>query len=252
MAAENATRRYANRESVDFLTHALQLADQLAEAEYASQYPEVLEQRGVVYRMIGQMQAAAEDFTALAAYTQTRGHTEAAIDALFYRAGVLSWLDREQCLATVAQAVELSQTLRDDTVRIYTRSWAGYWHLLWRGWQQTDAQACGEAVAAARRSGEPVLLGPHIGRYAYFRSLQSAYPEACEAAEEGIRLAREAGDASEFLLCHFFLAWSLLHWGQWGEMRRVLSDGLEMAEKNGHRRWAMLLRLEEAWLYEHS
>lgn len=199
---------------------------------------------------MGQMQAAAKDFTTLAAYARMHAHTKAAIDALFYRAGVLSWLDRDQCLATVAEAVSLSQTLRDETVRIYSRSWAGYWHLLWRGWQETDAQACAEAVATARQAGDRELLGPHIGRYAYFCSLQSAYPEACEAAEEGIQLAREAGDASEFLLCHFFLAWSLLHWGQWGEMRRVLRDGLAMAEHNGHHRWAMLLRLEEAWLYE--
>ncbi len=150
----------------------------------------------------------------------------------------------------MAEAIALSQTLQDQTIRIYSRSWAGYWHLLWRGWQGADAQACANAVTAARQAGDQELLGPHIGRYAYFRSLQSAYPEACEAAEEGIGLAREAGDASEFLLCHFFLAWSLLHWGRWGEMRRVLHDGLEMAENNGHHRWAMLLRLEEAWLCE--
>ncbi|WP_089720745.1 AAA family ATPase [Candidatus Entotheonella palauensis] len=250
LAAENASRRYANREAVDFLSHALQLVDQLAEAEYATPYTAILEQRGMVYRMMGQMQAAAEDFTALAAYAHRHAHTEAAIDALFYRAGVLSWLDRDQCLATVAEAVALSETLQDETVRIYSRSWAGYWHLLWRGWQDADAQACADAVATARQAGDRALLGPHIGRYAYFRSLQSAYPEACEAAEEGIHLAREAGDASEFLLCHFFLAWSLLHWGQWGEMQRVLRDGLTMAEHNGHHRWAMLLRLEEAWLYE--
>ncbi len=253
LAAENATRRYANREAVDFLTLALPLVGQLAESEYAAQYPAVLEQRGIVYRIIGQMQAAAEDFTALAAYTQALGRTEAAIDALFYRAGVLSWLDRELCLTTVKDAVALSQTVDDETVRIYARSWAGYWHLLWRGWQQADVQACASAVTTARRSGgESMLLGPHIGRYAYFQSLQSAYPEACQAAEEGIQLAREAGDASEFLLCHFFLAWSLLHWGKWGEMRRVLNDGLEMAEQNGHHRWAMLLRLQEAWLCEQA
>ncbi len=49
LAAENAARRYANRESVDFLTHALQLAAQLPEAEYATQYTAILEQRGMVY-----------------------------------------------------------------------------------------------------------------------------------------------------------------------------------------------------------
>ncbi len=250
LAADNASRRYANREAVDFLTRALQLVDPLPLDDVAAEYPAILEQRGMVYRTMGNMQAAAADFTALAAYAQMHEQPEMAIDALFYRAGVLSWLDREQCLATVAEAVDLSRTLQDETVRIYSRSWAGYWRLLWSGWQKADAQACAAAVHTARRAGDGELLGPHIGRYAYFQALQANYGEACEAAAEGIRLAREAGDASEFLLCHFFLAWSLLHRGHWGEMQRVLRDGLEMAEQNGHHRWATLLRLEEAWLYE--
>ncbi len=46
--------------------------------------------------MMGHMQAAAADFTALATYAQMHARTQAAIDVLFYRAGVLSWLDREQ------------------------------------------------------------------------------------------------------------------------------------------------------------
>ncbi len=251
LAADNAARRYANREAVDFLSLALQLVDRLSAVEYATEYPALLEQRGMVYRMMGNMQAAA-DFTALATYARVNANTEMAVDALFYRAGVLSWLDREQCVATVAEAVNLSERLQDETARIYARSWAGYWHLLWSGWREADAQACVAAVTAARQAGEREFLGPHIGRYAYFQSLQATYADACEAAEEGIRLACEAGDASEFLLCHFFLAWSLLHRGRWGDVRRVLRDGLEMAEKNGHHRWAMLLRLEEAWLYEHA
>src|SRR5262249_56180985 len=35
-------------------------------------------------------------------------------------------------------------------------------------------------------------------------------------------------------------------------MRRILDHGLEMAERNEHRRWEVLFRLELGWLHEQA
>jgi tetratricopeptide (TPR) repeat protein len=43
----------------------------------------------------------------------------------------------------------------------------------------------------------------------------------------------------------------LLHLGEWGELRHVLRDGLEMAERNGHDLWARAFRFQTAWLFTH-
>jgi tetratricopeptide (TPR) repeat protein len=62
-------------------------------------------------------------------------------------------------------------------------------------------------------------------------------------------------DARNYLLSEYYRAWALLHQGRWGEMLRIVGEGaagLEMAERNEHRRWAVLFRLELAWLHEQA
>src|SRR5262249_61751733 len=61
-----------------------------------------------------------------------------------------------------------------------------------------------------------------------------------------------AGDVSEYLLCHYFQAWAQLFAGRWGELLATLAAGIETADKNGHRPWALFLRLESAWLHEQA
>jgi len=53
------------------------------------------------------------------------------------------------------------------------------------------------------------------------------------------------------MTCQFHRAWALLHLGEWRELRGVLSDGLQMAERNGHRLWARGFRFQTAWLLTH-
>src|SRR5204863_8705432 len=77
---------------------------------------------------------------------------------------------------------------------------------------------------------------------------EARYSEAVDACDQGAGLALDAGDAFEWLLATFFRAWALLHAGRWAEMRETLERGLAMAEKNGHRSWSMLYRLERAQL----
>jgi tetratricopeptide (TPR) repeat protein len=53
------------------------------------------------------------------------------------------------------------------------------------------------------------------------------------------------------MTCQFHRAWALLHLGDWRELRGVLRDGLQMAERNGHRLWARGFRFQTAWLLTH-
>jgi DNA-binding winged helix-turn-helix (wHTH) protein/tetratricopeptide (TPR) repeat protein len=251
-AAENATRRSANREAIDYLTRALELVDRLPEAERAGERMVVLEQRGLARRAMGDMAGAAEEFEALAACARTERHLYSEAKAVDYLASSLSWFDRERCLAVVEHTLALSRHVNDELLRAHTRGSGGYGHFLLKGWRDADARACAEAIAAARRAGDRVLLSRHVGRYAYFQYLRSEYDAACRTAEEGAQLALEMGDAHEYLLCQFRWAWALLHLGEWGKMRHILNEGILKAEKNGHDLWAMHFQLEMAWLHEEA
>jgi DNA-binding winged helix-turn-helix (wHTH) protein/tetratricopeptide (TPR) repeat protein len=248
-AAENATRRYANREAIDCLTRALELVGRLPPAERSGLHMHVLEQRGLVRRSGGDMEGAAKDFEALAAFAGEQGRVEVQVIALLYLGNALLWVDRERCLTVGEQAVEISRQLNDELLRAHARGYLGHWHSLMCGWRDEDAQACVAAIDAARRADDVALLSLHVGRYSYFQFARSEYRAAYRTAEEGLQLALEVGDVFNYLVCQFSRARSLLHVGQWGDVLRILRDGLQMAEKNGQHQWAMIFRIGLAWLH---
>jgi DNA-binding winged helix-turn-helix (wHTH) protein/tetratricopeptide (TPR) repeat protein len=248
-AARNAARRYAHREAVDYLRRAFNTVALLPETERPSRSLEVLEQLGLAHRAMGNLPAAAAGFEGLAAYARDQGDIDREAKALLYLASALFWNDRQRGVMVADQASQLIPSIKDELLRVHTRSYCGFWRLEWCGWRGEDARACAEAIAAARQAGDRALLSLHVGRYAYFQCLQSDYQAACRTAEEGLQLALEVGNAYEYLLCQCYRARALLHLGHWGEMLGVLGDALQMAQKNEHHPWTVLLQLETTWLY---
>lgn len=249
-AAENAARRYANREAIDYLTRAQALVARLP-AEAGVPLDMILRERlGMLRRAMGDARRAADDFRVLACRAREEGHSATAARALFYLASTLAPVDRVGCLAAAGQAVELSRGVDDELLRAQTRGSSGYWHSFLRGWRREDAHACAEALATARTAQDPALLSLLLGRYAYFQLLQSAYQETCTTAEEGMRLALEVGDAYEYLFSAFYRALGLLYLGKWGEMLSLVHDGIRMAERNGGAMWIVLCKLQLAWLHQ--
>ena len=251
-AAQNHLLSYTNREAIDYLNHALQLIERWPEDERAGARIAVLERVVLARRAMGDMDGAAAGFATLADYAREQGRLTDEVGALVHLATVLSWVDRERCLAAAERFVVLSRGLTDGLLQTHVRGSWGYWHVLFLDWGDGHAEALAEAVEAARRTGDREMLGLHLARYSYFEALRSNYAAAWRTAEEASQLALELSDAHSFLLSQFFQAWGLLHQGRWGEMRRILSKGLEMAERNEHRRWAVLYLLELAWLHEEA
>jgi len=149
------------------------------------------------------------------------------------------------------RALSRAPSLSDEALQAHVRGYAGCPRILLRGWRDEDAEACRLAIDAVRRAGERRLLSLHVSRYAHLRSYQADYRAACRTAEEGLRLALEVSNAYHYMTCQFHRAWALLHLGEWRELRSVLRDGLQMAERNGHRLYARGFRIQTAWLLTH-
>lgn len=224
-AAEQAVRRYANREARQYLSRALGLVKQAPPEGQSALRMSLLEQRGLVSRSMGDMRQAVDDFSALAVHAREVGLVEREVKALSDLATALSWIDREKCLAAEQRASLLSRDLTDEELRVYVRSHSAYWHLLWQGWRQEDVRACADAVAIARRVGDRAQLGVQLARLCFFLCLQSNYQAACQAGEEGLQLTREVGDVHNYLLCCIFLTRALLLRGRWGETLRMCKTG---------------------------
>ncbi|MEW6211558.1 MAG: AAA family ATPase, partial [Acidobacteriota bacterium] len=251
-AAENSARRYANREAVGYLTRALDLIERLPAEERAQARLYALERMGFVCRSMGDTNMAAEYFEKLVECAHLSNRVDDETRALLYLTSALSWVDFKRCAAAVERALSIASRLDEGLFKAHSLGHAGYFNLLLHGWRDEDEAACLRAVEAAREAEDRALMGLHLSRFSYVQSLRSDYQSAASTAEEALPLALELGNAFDYLLGQFFWAWALLHAGRWGEMLRVLTEGIEMAEKNGHRLWAGLFKLEMAWLREQA
>ena len=249
-AAQNHLLRYANREAIAYLGRALDIVKRWPAPEQPQEHMAILEQEGLARRAMGDMDGAAANFEALAQYAGSLERKEDEVRALCHMSTVLSWVDRQRCLDAAKRSIELAQDLTDDLLKTHVRGCWGYWHVLFLGWGNDHLQSLADAVSAARSAGDRDMLGLHLARYSYLRSLRSDYDGAVETAEEAARLGLQTGDAHSYLMAQYFEAWALLHAGRWAEMGRILDHGLEMAERNEHARWAVLFGLQLGWLHE--
>jgi 23S rRNA G2445 N2-methylase RlmL/tetratricopeptide (TPR) repeat protein len=250
LAARTDARRHANREAVEHLVRAGALLERIAEPQRSELRLVLLEELGVTRRSMGDMQGSSEAFEELAGAAAGVGQRSLRIRALLYLASTLFWVDRDRCLAVVDKTLESSRELDDELLVAHVRGYCGHWSLNLRGFDAEHARAGELAVAAARRADDRALLALHVVRHAYTQIVRGRHREAIETTREGCELALQVGDAFDFLLCRFFRGWALLHAGEWGELRSMLADSIELAERNGHSLWSALLRLESSQLHE--
>lgn len=252
VSAEKAARRFANTEAAKLLEAALGVVERIPEPARTDLELAVREQLGHIYRSAGDMAKSGEQFEARAARARRAGRPAEEVRSLIHAASTIAFVCRERCLALAAEAAAAGRELGDDPVRAYAEGNAAFWNFMLVGWSEEGVGACARAVESAKRSGDLPLFGLFASRLAWMEALRSRYREACVAAEEGVRLSLETGNA--FLLQAGCLswAWALVHGGQWGRAVRILQEGLTMAEKNGHGRWAQFFRTTEAFLHLHA
>jgi len=248
LAAENDSRRFANREASEQLERALTLLDALEEPERSRWLAAILEERGRLLRSMGDMEGSARAFEELATAAAERGDLDGKVQATLYLGSTLFWVDRTRCLAAVERAAAQGAQISDALRRAHVRGYCGHWMLNLRGFDAEHVRAGEEAVAQARAASDQRLLSLHAIRLSYARCLQSRYAEAVDLAREGLALTARLGDGFDHLLAHFFGGWALIHGGLWEEARSMLTDGIRMAERNGHHLWSLILRAVESQL----
>ncbi len=246
-AAQGAARRCANSEAVDLLHHALDICPKLPDP-YDSEIALVTE-LGLIHRGTGEMTKAAAYFEAAADRAEKEQRPAEELEALLYLASAESWHSRTRCLAASARAVDVSRTLCNPVLSAHAQSYFAYWNLLFCGWDERDAQVVETTTDLMRSTGNLSLVVAHSSRLIYFQCMAGQYRKAWSTAQESIRLALDAGCAFEHQLSHYYGAWALLHLGEWGEMMAVLQNGIAFADKNYQPIWALLFRLQKAWLH---
>lgn len=247
-AAENAARKHAYAEAITSLGRALEMTRKLPQSEQAESRMVVLERLGLARRSMGDMRGAVKDFDELILCARREGNIEREAMALLYSVAPLYSVDRQKCLGVIEQAIELGRSLNKESLSAYVNGYSAYCFVIFSEWRAEHARALEQSLRVARRVEDRALLAVLVGRHSYFLFLRSQYRAGRAAATEGLHLALEAGNAYDYMLYQFMLAWLLAHMGEWGEMMDALEDGIRKAEKNANWLWLLQFKSAMAWL----
>ena len=246
LAAENAARRFAYRDSIELQQHALRLVAKLSSSLAAKLEPQILEFIGDAQYALGAMAESTTVYRAAAARAAQANLKAAQVSALISLMRPLGFIDPNQGLAAMHQAVEVSGSIDDPLLLARTQMLAASCRLLYDTWRKEDALLCASAHATLRNLGDSDTPPFHKMIYAHVQALQGNYREALEIVEAGLPKM----DHSTSLMTHFFAlsgkTIALMRVGQLGEALRIVRAGRELAEKNGNDPW--LFNFREAWL----
>ncbi len=247
VAAGNALKRYAPREAGALLHGAVTHAAHLAPEERARvEIPLVLE--------LGQAQLAAGE-TDLAIRTLSRLERRAGderrhddrLRALLVLAEAHVGISREAALGCARQIRVVSPLAVDAELASTAVIRAGIIELHFDGWSDEIADRCLEALRGLPRqvSDEHRTLAI---RLLFLHTTRSAYAAAWSAGRKLLPLALASGNVADCAYCYYLLGVAALHLGRWADAQAVAGEGAAVSERTGSTRFAVTLRLLQAWI----
>jgi len=246
LAAENAAARFAYRDALQVLQHALTLVPRLAIERQAEVEIQLLERVGDAHYCLGAMVECARAYEAVAARAARAGLTPARVNALSALVRPFGLIDPDRGIAAIEEAVILSVGFGDALLHSRTELLAAGNRLLFDTWRQEDWEICESAHRTLQNLDPTEVPGYQRMIYAHLLMLQGRYTDALASLEAGIPKKNE----SIALMVHLFAlsgkTVALLLSGQFGEFMRIVRSGKAMAEKNANNPWIFVFR--EAWL----
>ncbi|HJT51193.1 MAG TPA: AAA family ATPase, partial [Nitrosospira sp.] len=220
-AADNSTRRFANRQAHDYLVHAFRVIERLPTEQQAKTSMSLLKQSAAVRRSMGDMAGAKTDLEKMLAVARTLGNSREQVVGLLELSRVLVLLNRLECLEFAEQAVSACVTLEDKVLQAIVKGMWGGLNLLLRPWREDYSVACHESMEAVRATGNPLALHSRLTQHIYVELLASNYQSAATTAVEALALSRLMGDGYMFIAGHYYYGLVLLHSGEWGRLRET-------------------------------
>src|SRR6267142_2385746 len=181
LAAENAARRFAYRDSIELLRHALELAQSLPARTRIELEIEVLQRMGDAHFALGAMSDSALAYETAAARAAEAGLRKTQIEALARLAVPAGYLDPPRGNDICEQAVEESRAHGDPLLLAQTQLATACFRLLYDTWRNQDAETCASARHTIRRLSGPST--PENMFCVYVQAMQGDYEEALKQAE---------------------------------------------------------------------
>ena len=270
IAAENASGRFAYRDSIQILEHARKLLERTA-SDCIQQEIQILGRIGDAWYALGNMLDSALAYEKQATRAERAGLKAAQVNALSCLARTTVLIDGDEGVAICERAVQACDSLEDPLLVARTQMLAATLRLGYDEWRKQDAEICASSRQTIRNLSDVDRPSYQEIWYAHLLSLQGHSREALRITEAGISKYYEVWDADRGILqgergeplatvdrqifgteegttlAGYILALSaksiaLMYLGQFGPALDVLQAARERAEKNGSNPWIFILR----------
>ncbi len=248
-AAESSTKRLGHVEAANYLTRALATLDRCDAADKSATRIALLRQRSRARRSSGDLAGAISDLRDVVACAERAGEIRQQVKGLVSLSMVCLRVDRHACLQATEDVLVSSRALEDDTFRALVQGSSASINLYLKGWRERDAALCDRAMeltAGARNYG---ILIRRFGIAGILDCWRARYQDCRSSCADGKRLARAAGDIYTFLLFSILESNALFNLGQWRELQREITIGIELAARNANGPGSAFCRLTLAWLH---
>jgi DNA-binding winged helix-turn-helix (wHTH) protein/tetratricopeptide (TPR) repeat protein len=185
ISADIANNRFAHREAVSILRHALAVAEKLPPSQNRPL------QVGVLRSLCAILEAdlddrATESFNLLAEKTEQYGLIEEHVRTLNDMAGFVARSDNQRCIQILNRAIELAPQILDPVLRTRELATSHINRIVLRGWSKVDEAECRRWIDQARPQISSRELAPLLLQFSWVLVHLSRYREALAVAEEGL------------------------------------------------------------------
>jgi DNA-binding winged helix-turn-helix (wHTH) protein/tetratricopeptide (TPR) repeat protein len=247
VAAENAERRHAPKDTIQILQHARDLLPN-APTESRTQFElEIMKRIAGAHYALGEMLESADVYARIAVRAAELGIATMQITALIREASSASFVNPDRCIATCERAVEASVGIGAPELEACAQLLAPSWRLVFNGWKKEDADQCAAAMEKLRllneqpRSVEDRIQYGQI-LYAQIQCMQGDHRGALENLEAWLPRLVDTQNTWEYLSSHMARAVAYMGLGRLGDAHRTLRNGMEAAENAGNAPWVRGIR----------
>ena len=275
VSSENTNHRFAYRDSIHILRHALSLVAKIAFDRQAHIEIDFLRRIGDAYYALGDMMESARVLETAAVRAGVAGLKSEQVHALNALARTTVLMDGDLGIAACQKALQACEGLDDPLLCERTRLLAATLRLGYDHWTREDAETCAAARQTIAQLSDPSAPSYHeiwdahrqslqgegedairttdesIRRFyevwdADRQSLQAQYPDAMGTSGKGLATMDESASLVGYVLALSAKTIAHLHLGQFGEALEIVRTARAQADKNGSNPWIFMLR--EAWL----
>jgi tetratricopeptide (TPR) repeat protein len=237
-AGDNDARCYAYREARESYSRGLRLIERLSEPRQRETELRLFQKRALACLAMSDFGEAVADFRRMRETAAAMGRPDLECEALgglcqalfFSRRMEEMAIHANEALAAAARAG--SESLRVEALAVVALI------VIEDGGNLAEARPLlDEVIATSRRLGHAPALMAGLAYRAAVHYFQTENEPAEKLAAEALGLASGQRDGFHVLLCVHFLGLALFELGRLSEARATLTQGIEMARRNGERFW---------------